>query len=306
MPLIEHFDFEDNPQFDDFRTQPWGAHAGGLEIGLTRQDIMWNCDENGVYSRPPVGGPRTGSKCGFMVLDPQNTLGDGAHPQRNGNGGYRTEYHMNNSGDNGLISNAPTTWWGASYQFPTNWDLGNPGDTSSRTLWQLHRGPGGGGSPQWALRVNGSETQIQFTSENCNSNTTVRWFNDLDIMVGKWMDWVISITHSQNPAVGRARLWINGVLEFDQNMQTVWCDDSIVGYNKYGIYHQSGILYIDELRMGSSAVGTTLEDMIIDTVPNNPSAALTGTVVPSALESEIVAGGETLTITLTDDEWVDA
>ena len=39
-------------------------------------------------------------------------------------------------------------------------------------------------------------------------------------------------------------------------------------------------------------------DVVVDA-----SADLTGTLVPSALEGEIVAGGETLIITLTNDTW---
>lgn len=39
---------------------------------------------------------------------------------------------------------------------------------------------------------------------------------------------------------------------------------------------------------------------------SNPSAAITGSITPSTSEADIVAGGKTIIITLTDDTWVAA
>jgi hypothetical protein len=50
---------------------------------------------------------------------------------------------------------------------------------------------------------------------------------------------------------------------------------------------------------GWNALGLNL-----NAAPAGPTAALSGTVEPSATESEIVAGGETVILTLTDDTWV--
>lgn len=303
MGLLLRADFEDAPEFDDFRT--WGLHSGATNPGpggnpIDQTLVAWNT-AGGVHGRTAT--PRLGSKFGFMVLDPLNVLGDGAHPLWKGSQGHRTEYHMGNTAMNGLLADKPVRWYAMSLRLPTAWKLGTVSGTLSRTLFQLHRGPsGGGGSPIWAMRINSAETLLQFTHEDCNSDTTVEWSTGIDIMIEQWVDIVFRIKYSLDTD-GEVELWINGQSVFSRTgAATFWCPDDVVGYNKIGIYHQTGILYVDEVRIGDE--NSTLLEMSPSGGSPERSAALTGTMLPSIVERQHNA--KTLIVTVTGDEFIDA
>ena len=82
-----------------------------------------------------------------------------------------------------------------------------------------------------------------------------------------------------------------------------WVDGmSNEGWRAMDSVENQGTKYITEFATREN--GTPADRPILDVnYLAGPTAALSGSVVPSAAESEIVAGGETLVITLTNDTW---
>ena len=312
MALLKHWDFEDNTTKNSWIGLD--LDSGGTQNGgISRTLVAWNTatglsNNAGTFTWDVT--PREGSKCGFMVCDPNNVMGNGAHPT-SPQGGFRTEYNLGNTSDNGTAASKPERWYAHSIFLHPDWWMGPTGGGLTTHLNQLHLPSGGQGSPALGLTVggfvSGNPTTLRLYRETCAGSEIFPrlWEDDITQFYGQWIDIVKHVKWSKD-ADGFVNFYINKTLvSSTTGIATLPCSSpSNVGYQKIGMYHQGGIVYFDSIRFGDA--NSSLDEVSPPSTSTPATATIAGTGATNMTEGDVVSGGKTITITLANDTWISA
>ncbi len=154
-----------------------------------------------------------------------------------------------------------SVWYSIHLYIPEDYEPMYP----KQIFWQWHSGVTG---PSAYFHLNENKFHIDILAEP--GQTTTQYTFGTDILVpGQWHELVVNAVWSNDPSVGRLRLWVNEevlVSYRGPTMDDIAYEAGVGGpYVKYGIYrshlfrwtapepHPTHVLYFDEYRRGYSA-----------------------------------------------------
>lgn len=130
-------------------------------------------------------------------------------------------------------------------------------------FWQWHNGNNG---PNLYFHLNENRFHIDILTEP-GKTTTQYTFGDNILTLGTWHEITVNVVWSNNPRIGKLRVFVDGVMIVDHRGATIDDESYYNGvgpFVKYGIYrshlsryeyegpHPTHVLYFDEYRRGFS------------------------------------------------------
>jgi hypothetical protein len=158
---------------------------------------------------------------------------------------YRAEMKVASDLRSSVIpSNSGEYWMGFRLRIPTGWVWGGetPGVTDFTYIMQLRGGDNTGGSPIFGLRSIGDKFKMNFCGRLGSSRSTECSYvtlNDVPLVGGEWMDWVIKLDMQHASRTGSVRVWVNEVLVYSLDDQVTSFDDVNAHYLKLGTMQQN-------------------------------------------------------------------